>query len=140
MTKNFRWISCLLLVLMTSCTGKESENPPTYKVVGKVTYQGKPVSDATLIFKKLDQSRGAVGETDSDGQFRLTTYSLDDGAPSGDYQVSIMCYEKPKLNASEAEMYHLKNKLPAKFEDPKKSGLTAKVAENNQNVVNFELK
>jgi hypothetical protein len=125
---------------MTSCTGKENENPPTYKVVGKVTYQGKPVSDATLIFKKLDQSRGAVGETDSDGQFRLTTYSLDDGAPSGDYQVSIMCYEKPKLNASEAEMYHLKNKLPAKFEDPKKSGLTAKVAENNQNVVNFELK
>jgi hypothetical protein len=140
MKKNSRWICFLLLVLLTSCSGEQNQTPPTYKVVGKVTYQGKPVSEATLIFKKLDQSRGAVGETDSDGQFRLTTYSLDDGAPSGDYQVAIMCYEKPKLNASEAEMFHLKNKLPAKFEDPKKSGLTAKVAENDQNVVNFELK
>jgi hypothetical protein len=140
MTKYCRFVSYLLFILLTSCSAEPNQNPPTFKVTGQVTYQGKPVPDATLVFKKLDQSRGAVGETDREGKFQLTTYALHDGAPTGEYQVTIMCYEKPKLNASEAEMYHLKNKLPSKYEDVQKSGLTATVAESDANVVNFELK
>jgi hypothetical protein len=132
-------IFCLLCLVLASCSDARNENPPTYRVIGKVMYQGKPVPDATLLFQKKDQSRGAVGETDAEGNFQLTTYALNDGAPPGEYRVSIMCYRKPKLNASESEMYHLKNDLPAKYEDPLKSGLSAKVVDNDNNVVNFEL-
>jgi len=130
----------LPILFFSSCTGKSESGPRTYKVTGNVSYQGKPVPEATLLFKKVDQSRGAVGQTNSDGKFQLTTFELDDGALVGEYQVSIVCYEKPRLNASEAEMYHLKNKLPAKYEDVKKSGLTATVVDNDRNTFNFDLK
>lgn len=125
---------------LAGCNGDASPNPPTYQVEGKVTYRDKPVPGASIIFNKLDNSRGAVGETNEAGEFKLTTYAIHDGAPPGEYRVQIMRYEEPPLNASEAEMFHLKNLLPPKYADAKKSGLTATVQENDENTINFSLR
>jgi hypothetical protein len=131
------WIAALLQ--LAGCNGESNPNPPTYQVVGKVTFRDQPVPGASIIFNKLDNSRGAVGETDEAGEYKLTTYALHDGAPPGEYRVQIMRYEEPPPNATEAEMFHLKNLLPAKYADSKKSGLKAAVQENDSNVVDFVL-
>jgi hypothetical protein len=136
----FTWlIVCSLLALCLGCGEDTNNNPPTFQVRGTVTYQNKPVAGASILFNKLDKSRGAVGKTDEQGVYQLTTYALNDGAPPGEYRIQIMKYEELPMNASEAQMYNLKNQLPAKYADAKKSGLLANVKESDDNVIDFAL-
>jgi len=60
-------------------------------VTGKVLVEGTPAEGANVVFHPLDpkqevKPRGAVG---ADGTFKLTTYLPGDGAPSGDYKVTV---------------------------------------------------
>ncbi|MCC6510901.1 MAG: carboxypeptidase regulatory-like domain-containing protein [Pirellulaceae bacterium] len=134
-----RLIACSLLALCLGCVEDTNSNPPTYQVRGTVTYQNKPVAGASILFNKPDRSRGAVGKTDEQGVYQLTTYALNDGAPPGEYRIQIMKYEELPMNATEAQMYNLKNQLPAKYADAKKSGLSANVKESDDNVIDFAL-
>ena len=134
-----RLITWSLLAFCVGCGKEMNTNPATYKVRGTVTYQNKPVAGASVLFNKLDKSRGAVGKTDDQGIYQLTTYALNDGALPGEYRVQIMKYEELPMNATEAQMYNLKNQLPVKYSDAKKSGLSANVSESDNNVIDFAL-
>src|SRR5262249_47270203 len=83
--------TCPLLVayccLLLGCS--RSDRPATYPVHGKLIYQGKPVTGATLDFLAPGASRSAVGTTDEAGQFRLTTFEPDDGAVAGTHVVTV---------------------------------------------------
>ena len=95
-----RWPGrCMLLavlLLQPSCSGHDSVNP----VTGKVLYRGRPATGAVVQLHPQDSSRksppvpqGIVG---TDGSFQLTTYAQDDGAPAGRYSVSIYWIERGK--------------------------------------------
>ena len=63
-----------------------------YKVSGKVTLDGQPVSEATVQFEPIDPAGGqkpASGRTGRDGTFSLTTNTSGDGAMAGKYKVAI---------------------------------------------------
>lgn len=132
-------IFLVLLVFGGCSSNSDSRYPPTYVVEGKITFRGEPVEGATILFNRTDQARGAVGESDAKGTYRLTTYVLGDGAPAGEYQIQIMKYEQPPLDASEEDYYYLKNLLPEKYADATKSDLTATVEEISKNAIDFEL-
>jgi len=68
---------------------------PVFPVHGSILVDGKPAKGAVVMFHplplesgrfKMIRSRGTVGE---DGGFRLTTYKIDDGAPEGEYAVTV---------------------------------------------------
>src|SRR5687767_10889460 len=68
---------------------------PVYPVQGSLFVKGKPAKGAVVMFHPLPletgrptalRSRGTVGD---DGSFRLTTYNTDDGAPAGEYVVTV---------------------------------------------------
>ena len=62
----------------------------TYPVRGRVLLDDQPVAKAAVTFMPVDgKGRPAIGFTDSDGAFRLTTFKQDDGAPRGDYIVVV---------------------------------------------------
>lgn len=74
-----------------------------YPTTGVVTHQGKPVDNAILSFHPVDPKAVAVPEgregpevaspttqTDDRGAFSLSTYYADDGAPAGDYKVTVV--------------------------------------------------
>lgn len=77
-------------------TGGCSKAPSmaTYRATGTVTYNGKPLSGATVMYvnDNPDAPR-ATGTTDSDGKFSINTYikanELLRGAPAGEYKVAI---------------------------------------------------
>jgi hypothetical protein len=62
-------------------------------VTGVVTYQGKPVEAAKVVFRTrhADTSReyAAFGYTDSSGRYSLQTYKPGDGAVAGSQQVTV---------------------------------------------------
>jgi len=72
--------------------------------------------------------------TRQDGTFSLSTYDPDDGAPAGEYQVTVTLIpgegrrkkEKPDL-------------LHGRYGNPKTSGLTAKVEEKSNELPPFNL-
>jgi uncharacterized GH25 family protein len=84
-----------LLFIFNGCGG--SNEYETTPVSGVVTCQGKPVANATVNFTPVpDESRAAgqrgrvaLGLTDKDGRFTLTTYQDGDGAIVGKHVVTV---------------------------------------------------
>jgi hypothetical protein len=118
-----------------------------------VTQGGKPVEGAIVKFELADGSRSATGKTDANGSYTLTTFSANDGALPGDYKVSILKYEaRPAASAADSSPATYvppeaakngqppappKNLLPAKYADPKTSGLKATVTSGRENRFDF---
>lgn len=84
-----------LLVLLLGCMLAEAgcsrapSRPATVPVRGRITYRGEPIRHATVTFLAPGAPRLAVGTTDEQGRFRLTTYVPDDGAVPGSHVVTV---------------------------------------------------
>jgi 3',5'-cyclic AMP phosphodiesterase CpdA len=67
---------------------------PTHPASGRITIGGQPHVGATVALHRWDSVSDkwintADGRTDDDGRFQITTYSRFDGAPVGEYAVTI---------------------------------------------------
>ncbi|HSQ54322.1 MAG TPA: hypothetical protein VLM40_01145 [Gemmata sp.] len=92
------WCAAFLGVIAltaTGCSSGEKLNP----VKGKVLYKGEPLAGATVSFHPKGANdlkrQPAIGLTQEDGTFTVKT-GPDDGAPAGDYVVTIICTAQPK--------------------------------------------
>ena len=132
----------VLILLHVGCTGGPS-NPKTYPVSGVVTQGGKPVENASVVFVPLNAScQPAMGTTDANGKYELTTTVAKDGAMPGKYGVKVAKYDKPverpveevrdmspeeeqkRYNPDEKAPPPPKNLLPAKFDNHVTSGFS----------------
>jgi hypothetical protein len=121
-----------------------------FPVSGRVMFEGQPAKNATVIFHR---KRGATdsatktsaanaplnprGECNEQGEFEIFTYALDDGAPAGEYQVTVS-WRDPEGQGREENYPEL---LPRHFQDPASSGLIATVtADESNDLPPFELK
>ena len=92
-----RWILPGVLALfvlgVSGCGGSRG----TVKVKGTVTLDEKPLPGATITFLPEDKSgKQAIGRSESDGTFYLTTFKTDDGAIPGEYKVIVAYSEGDK--------------------------------------------
>lgn len=111
-------------VTIAGCGG--AKGPELHPVSGKVLLKGKAAEHATVVLHPLHPAaadapkpRGKVG---ADGTFTLTTNTEGDGAPAGEYQVTV---EQWLAGARSDDPPA--NRLPAKYSRPETSGLTATV-------------
>jgi hypothetical protein len=136
-------------VVLPGCSKDVVKVPPLHPVSGTVTYKGKPVPGATVTFiadtKAAAASKSAsdpqwparcVGQADEDGNYTLAWDDFHSGAPEGTYKVAIVATEPFQEGDDPDEPRE--NAIPAKFGNPKTSGLTAKV-EPGDNVLDFPL-
>ena len=70
--------------------------PKTVKVTGKVVYKGQPVAGASVAFLGDGSSTPALGRTDAEGRFELTTFDAGDGAVVGTHKVTVAKIVPPK--------------------------------------------
>ena len=90
------WKGGLFVVALITASCGRAPGEKVYPVEGKVLFNGKPAAGAVVQFhpelseqgQALDavHPTGIVGE---DGSFRLTSFGKDDGAPPGEYVVTI---------------------------------------------------
>lgn len=122
---------------------EDGESVESVPVSGVVTFQGKPLpAEYQVIFFPKDAKRAAMGKTDDQGRFVMGTNDVGDGAPPGVSDVAItflpeIVGEDGKEDLSRASM-PAPVKLPAKYGDPKLSGLTVTVPA--EGLPNYELK
>ena len=76
-----------------SCA-KKDVRVPVYPVRGQVLVQDKPAPKAFVVFHPADmqgpQALRPYGHVAEDGSFKLTTYEPGDGAPAGEYRVTVV--------------------------------------------------
>jgi hypothetical protein len=136
------WGRILLLVMavvaaaVSSCSGNKRK--PVFPVRGQVLINGKPAAGATVFFYPVESDPEALapyGVTDAKGSFTLTTYLTYDGAPAGEYVVTIRCPGPPKRGDEEQGP----DRLKGRYGDPKTSTLRAKVEKKPNELQPFEL-
>ncbi|HUY88733.1 MAG TPA: carboxypeptidase-like regulatory domain-containing protein [Pirellulales bacterium] len=138
-------------VFLVGC-GHKSGVDGVVQVGGSVTYDGKPIEGASVIFSAEGESRSASGITDAGGRFQLTTLTPNDGALPGKYKVAVSKVEvENAMSAEEAKEWfqknggpppagNIKNRLPEKYKDIESSELTAEVTTDGKNDFTFDLK
>ncbi len=75
-----------------------------------------------------------TGTVDDAGTVRLSTFAQDDGAPAGEYKVTVEQWTTLRPDEGPA------NRLPAKYAKPETSGLTATVSDRPTDLPTLELK
>ena len=128
----------LCTLACTSCGSGGHE--PVYQVSGKVLFNGKPATGATVVFHLTGDNKATAvhpqGTAADDGTFKISTFEQDDGAPAGSYDVTVS-WTKP-IHPGEKDEVSL---LPIRYGRPQSSGLRAQVKpEATNNLAAFELK
>jgi len=150
-------LSISALVVVLGC-GDESGLSTRYKVNGKVTLKGAPISKGTINFvpskPPVPEGRAASGEI-KDGSYSLSTAGKEDGALPGEYTVTIVSLDLDMSSAAsskeEGGMVHqgdpayqkatksAKSLVPTKYNIAETSGLKATVT-SGANKFDFDLK
>jgi len=127
-----------LAFLSLACANDDGRKP-TFPVAGKVLLNGKAAEHASVVFHPIDDATsGAVkprGKVGADGSFTLTTYDGNDGAPAGDYRVTVELWLAGRT-AEEPPS----NRLPVALSKPNTSGLKATVNARPTELAAFTIK
>lgn len=131
----------LFLSMIVGAGCSNESGPACFPVRGRVLYDSKPLAEAMIVFHPLDgeipDTPRPLAYTDKDGEFELTTMNPRDGAPAGDYAITV---EWRDLRADGDEMVRDgPNLLPDRYGDPKRSGLQFTVVEGENEVAPLEL-
>lgn len=146
-------LACALAMTaaLLGCSG--SDFPETYPVTGKVTLQGKPVEGAQITFVVEGAPRMAMGTTDAEGNYTLSTFEPGDGAMPGSHKVMVAspAVEAPVMDPGNpggdygammrqaASGRPAEGAIPPKYNSPQTSGLTAEVTAEGPNAFDFDL-
>lgn len=122
---------------VASCAPSETR-VPTFPVSGTIMDGKKPLVNATVVFHPVSGLGGDAvrprGRTDEQGQFTLTTYDGNDGAPVGEYTITVEQYLAGRPDEGP------RNRLPAKYAKHETSGLRATIQAAPNELTPFALK
>lgn len=124
----------------TSCGKSDDGRTPVYPVTGKVVVNGEPANNAQVFLHPQDASLKLFphGRVDSDGSFQLSTYELNDGAPAGDYRVTIV-WQDPAPPGSAPDAPQGPDRLKGNYRDVARSKLRAQVEEQANELEPFNI-
>jgi hypothetical protein len=117
-----------------------------HPVQGRILVSGKPAARALVTFhpEHPAEEKSVIRPTavvDADGSFRLTSFHSGDGAPDGDYRVSVVWYlANPKPKAAEGDDANVRNYLPEVYARAETTPLRATIARGTNNLPTFELR
>jgi hypothetical protein len=109
--------------------------PKLGTVTGRVTMDGQPVPEATVIFESTKEGESpSLGKTDADGRYELYYSRGHKGATPGEHVVRISTYNVPGDDGGQVQ----KETIPSRYNV--KSELKTEVKRGRNVDVNFELK
>jgi hypothetical protein len=135
-THHLSWVF-VVLVSITGCSN-ESKPLPTFKTSGVVKYNKQPLAGALVLLIANNGSKEVPkGTTNEQGEFQLTTYAMNDGAPEGNYQVKVV--KEPQGLDDGADNVVRTSSLPTKYSSEKTSGISVVIKSESNQLTPFEL-
>ena len=139
-----RLVGVLVGAMLTIGCGSPPGDIPKvnlHPVMGIVTVDGRPAKGIHVVLHPVatgDQRAVTPnGITDETGVFKLTTYSVADGAPQGSYQLSFSWPEPTSPGAGDADEFI--EKLPPQYLSAESSGVSLEVNTNTEEMPIIEL-
>lgn len=133
-------ITVIALITVTACS--RSAGPICYRVAGRVTFKGQPVAEAMVVLHRVggdvEGHHKPMAYTGTDGTFQLTTIKHNDGAPPGDYAITVEL-RAPKTMGEETVRTG-PNLLPAQYAKSESSKLKCSVVAGDNQIPTIELK
>jgi hypothetical protein len=133
---------------MVASMGCENAVTPDWQsavapVSGSVEINGQPAADVFINLHPIDNSGAETqivprAQTDSQGNFVVSTYLSGDGAPVGSYGVSFS-WVGPLNGLKEDEYEKLPEKIAAKYRNAVTSGIKITVTEGPNELAPFQL-
>lgn len=87
--------SVLVLLLLAGCKGSQEQRVELFPASGRITQRGTPLANVQIVLHAKDATFPVLnrlhphGETDANGNYTLSTYVAGDGAPAGDWTVTL---------------------------------------------------
>ena len=140
---NFFTTISLLMLILVGCS-QSNGRVKVYPVSGKVSVRGAAAEGARVVFYPVSEELKKpgmpipYGTTDGQGVFKLRSYDADDGAPEGEYKISVIWFDLPPEKAQENPS-SAKDRLSGKYSNPQNSNLTAKVEKGGGEIAPLEL-
>jgi hypothetical protein len=108
-------------------------------VTGRVLVNGEPPERALVVLHPVGGAAGAIrphAEVGPDGRFTVSTYATNDGAPPGEYLVTVEWWRHSGRSGDDSPPT---NRLPPRYAVPQTSGLHARVGNGPTDLPTFEL-
>lgn len=124
-----QWVLVGTGILLSGCGSSEESAVVVHPVQATVMYKGKPAGGALIALHP--RQKGAVevpnprGTVQPDGSVKFTTYQVNDGAPEGEYAVTVQWFQAVKRDGDTVPG---PNVLPAKYASAKTTDLKATIA------------
>jgi len=115
-------IRSLVLIMIIAClAGCGNARAEPHPVAGKVLFNGRPIAEALVTLHSLQNNVTPmpIAYTREDGQFDVSWLGQGDGAPEGEYAVTITW--RQLIQQGEEKVRSGRNQLPANYADPKKT-------------------
>lgn len=134
----------MLSALLSGCGQAPAEDASADKLVsvkGRALFLDKPIPNATVTFHPLaakdPKAKTPFAVVKEDGSFLMTTYRPEDGAPSGDYSVTVSWFKPAKGTSADDGIGE--ELLPAKYQRSELSGLKVTVKEDSSEPIVLKL-
>ena len=124
----------LLAALSAGCSEERSSSVPVHPVSGQVTLNGRPAARAVVVFHPKDKAGEFPFPTavaDANGKFQLSTYKPTDGAPVGEYVITV---ELRPFVLKDGDYEPGPNQVNPKYSKASTSNLLIRVAEGTNQV------
>ena len=130
-----------VLALVALCLACSSGRKPVYKVHGQVLVDGKPAAQAQVLLHPTESGTDELrpaGQTDDQGNFQLTSFVNGDGAPEGDYAVTVTWF-RIRRDGSQAGDVVRYNALPQRYAVVQTSQLRVTVNKGDNELTPLQL-
>ncbi len=134
----------ITICIISSCSWK-SDRFPVNHVEGSVFAAGKAAVGAKLFFHPAadpgaQRALRPFAEVEADGTFEVNTYLAGDGAPAGDYVVTIYWpAPRPPASGKFADESQPPDRLKDLYSNPSTSKLRAHIARGDNTLPPFQL-
>ncbi len=130
--REFCFLTIFALSTLVGCGGNNADTKKMGTASGKISLNGKPLTDCRINFNSAKTGVGAGGDLKEDG-----SYTLEGSLPVGDYTLFIT--PPSDFTPAKAQAKSGLTNVPAKYRGEATSGLTAEVKEGKSEY-NFDLK
>lgn len=96
-------LSATCVVLLLVLTGCNREGVKLTEVRGKVTADGQPILNASVVFRPISGGRPSLGTTDSAGRYRMKYAEGVWGTLVGRHAISVSTAVEPDSDSSDPE-------------------------------------
>jgi hypothetical protein len=129
-----------LILPVFGCSRGSTDRVAVHPVQGAIQFRGQPMEGAFVSLHPKSATDGVPtprATVAKDGTFTVTTYNGNDGAPEGDYVVTVQWYRPVRVGN---DLVGGPNVLPAKYASVQTSDVKIRIASGENQLQTIQLR